>query len=65
MGLGDKHRRRWTRICEEPCRRCCSLENSAIFALIQDWSSAASVLSGYSHLVLHTTTVEWKHKKAN
>jgi uncharacterized membrane protein len=39
--------------------------NSAIFALIQDWQSAAPVLSGYSHLVLHTTTVEWKQKKAN
>ena len=32
--------------------------NSAIFALIRDWPSAAPVLSGYSHLVLHTTTVE-------
>jgi len=39
--------------------------NSAIFALIQDWQSAATVLSGYSHPVLHTTTVEWKQKKAN
>jgi uncharacterized membrane protein len=39
--------------------------NSAIFALIRDWQSAAPVLSGYSHLVLHTTTVEWKKKKAN
>jgi uncharacterized membrane protein len=39
--------------------------NSAIFALIQNWQSAAPVLSGYSHLVLHTTTVEWQQEKAN
>jgi hypothetical protein len=31
---------------------------------MQDWQAAAPVLSGYSPLVLHTTTVEWKHKKA-
>jgi uncharacterized membrane protein len=39
--------------------------NSAIFALIQDWPSAAPVLAGYSPLVLHTTAVEWKEKKTN
>ncbi len=39
--------------------------NSAIFAFIPDWKSAAPVLSGYSHLVLHTATVDWKQKKAN
>ncbi|MGB8888632.1 MAG: hypothetical protein WCC87_18020 [Candidatus Korobacteraceae bacterium] len=39
--------------------------NSAIFAMIQDWQLAEPVLSGYSHLVLHTTTVAWKEKKAN
>jgi uncharacterized membrane protein len=39
--------------------------NSAIFATIRDWQSAAAVLSGYSHLVLHTTTVEWKQKRSN
>jgi uncharacterized membrane protein len=39
--------------------------NSAIFALVHDWQSAVPVLSGYSHLVLHTTTVEWKQEKAN
>lgn len=39
--------------------------NSAIFATIQDWPSAGAVLSGYSHLLLHTKTVEFKPKKAN
>lgn len=37
-------------------------ENSAIFGIIQDWQSAAPVLSGYSHLVLHTATVGWMQK---
>jgi uncharacterized membrane protein len=29
--------------------------NSAILATIHDWQSAIKLLSGYSHLVLHTT----------
>jgi uncharacterized membrane protein len=39
--------------------------NSAIFALIHDWQSAVPVLSGYSHLVLHTTRLGWKQEKTN
>jgi uncharacterized membrane protein len=31
--------------------------NSAILATLQEWRSALTVLSGYSHLVLHTTIV--------
>ncbi len=37
--------------------------NSAVFAIIQDWRSAAPVLSGYSQLTLHTTVLGWKQKK--
>ncbi len=39
--------------------------NSAVFAIIQDWRSAAPVLSGYSHLLLHTTALGWKQTKTN
>lgn len=34
--------------------------NSAILATIHDWRSAVKLLSGYSHLVLHTTIVRSK-----
>jgi uncharacterized membrane protein len=39
--------------------------NSAIFARIQGWPSAGPVLSGYSHVLLHTKAVELKPKKTN
>jgi uncharacterized membrane protein len=39
--------------------------NSAIFAFIRDWPSAAPVLSGYSSLVLHSSTTEVKQAKTN
>jgi uncharacterized membrane protein len=39
--------------------------NSAIFAFIRDWPSAAPVLSGYSSLVLHTAITEVKQRKTN
>ena len=34
--------------------------NSAIMAAIRDWQSAATLLSGYSNLLLHTTVVRSK-----
>jgi hypothetical protein len=39
--------------------------NSAIFTMIQDWRSAAPVLSGYSQLLLHTAALGWKQTKIN
>lgn len=39
--------------------------NSAIFAFLRNWHSAAPVLSGYSSLGLHAATTEVKQTRTN